>query len=195
MLKKMTALLLSLSMSLMMTFAAYADPHNTVKKESYEIGGYILEENTYGSDATVYVKDSSGVVMNTITRINGKVYLDGLFLGEVSDGISLTTDGISLYANDITWGPWQQTVTTSFKTGGLATAVIAGLLAAFCPYLGVKVVGVIASAAAGKYDEISFYADIRYGSDSSDIGYYERKTYFYGDGKLFYTAKDSGILD
>ncbi|MTI48891.1 MAG: hypothetical protein FH761_13685 [Firmicutes bacterium] len=149
--------------------------------------GFTLERNIDDDKITVFVKTLKGVIQNTIVNDNGKIYLDGNelnnnFIDNLSSKSSNLDHSSSLYSTteSIDWGSWHYS-SDEISTGGLSTAIIAGIIAATAPWVGITIIGVIAAAVAGKYDTIQIEWQIRYGDDD-EFFYYERYTDFYGDG-------------
>ena len=149
----------------------------------------------------VYVKGKDGAILHTIVNYNGAIFVDNIKLCETgyirqSLNINEFATANSGRSGTIKWEAWQDMATQEIETGGLTSAVIAGVIAAAAPWVGVRVAASVAAAVAGKYDTVTISGKIRYGGDQDDIGYYERKTYFYGDGKLIKRpVTDSGVLD
>ncbi len=146
----------------------------------------IVEDNS----TTVLIKGEDGVLQDTLLLKDGNVYLNGSFL------FSNTNNTVSSVASDffasnsielksVSWGQWLDCAPITIKTGGLSTAVICGLISLNVGWCPLGVATAVASIVAGKYDTLKVTAKIRYGTEGSYIRY-ERKTWFYGDGKLIY---------
>jgi len=145
---------------------------------------FTLERIIDNGKVTVFVKSPDGSIQHTLINDNGKVYLDGKVIDKNLIN-NLYSKSSNLYkSSSISWGPWQSSYQT-INTGGLGTAIIAGLIAVYCPYVPITVIAVIAAAVAGKYDTVGINIRIRYGSDD-EYYYYERYTDFYGDGEHIY---------
>lgn len=166
-----------------------------------ETDNYILKRENSSEKTIVYVKGKDGAILHTIVNYNGAIFVDNIKLCETgyirqSLNINEFATANSGRSGTIKWEAWQDMATQEIETGGLTSAVIAGVIAAAAPWVGVRVAASVAAAVAGKYDTVTISGKIRYGGDQDDIGYYERKTYFYGDGKLIKgPVTDSGVLD
>ena len=128
------------------------------------------------------------------------IYLNGAFLCNDTKNYDVTpVDSTfiipAVSANSITWGSWKDGEPIIIKTGGLKTSVIAGLIALKVGWCTAGVASAVAAAVAGKYDVLKVTTKIRYGKDKT-YSYYERKTWFYGDGKLIHgPVKSTGKTD
>lgn len=166
--------------------------------------GVTYERIIKDGTVTVIARSLDGDIINTIKNIDGKVYLDNKLIfksnelnidqhlmNDLITDIDATDNKLSIgsFAPDkstlrsINWGPWNNSSLGTIKTGGFGAAVIAGFILVLCPYVGIQLIAVVAGAAAGMYEEIEVKVKIRYGVDGQ-YQYYERYTYFYGDGEL-----------
>lgn len=146
---------------------------------------YTLERVKENDKVIIYVKSLDGSIQHILTNENGIVKMDGYFVGQ-SYSNSLPWNASSTTLNStraVQWGDWSANDSGDISTGGLSVAIIGGLVAAFAPWATLKVVGVVAAAIAGKYDTLLITWQIRYGFDEQ-YSYYERNTWYYGDGKL-----------
>lgn len=138
----------------------------------------IYEKINEENKTTVIIKSLDGIVLHTIVNYNGTIYLDGeLFEYGYPKTIDLEPNEMSINSN---WGPWLRN-TEYIPTGGLTTAVIAGLIVAKAGWTPLGIVAAVATVTAGKYDEIQIQIQIRYRNDGT-YHYYERVTEFFGDG-------------
>lgn len=151
--------------------------------------GVTFERTIEKDKIIVNIKSSDGSLLHKLMNYDGDTYLDGEIISsnivsEINDfEINKTYLESNLGSKDISWGPWQTNTIATIQTGGLTTVIIAGLIALYAGWCPLGVISAIASFTAGKYDELKIKVSIRYGSD--DIYYYyQRYTYFYGDGEL-----------
>ncbi|CEJ75511.1 Uncharacterised protein [[Clostridium] sordellii] len=172
---------------------------NKKSVESYtdESLGAIYDKVVDGNKTTITIKSLDGKVLNTLTDINNEIYLDGKKISVDSSENYKSNDNslekdfeINSSRAAIRWGKWQYN-TMYIKTGGLATATIAGLIALKAGWTPVGGIAVVAAAVAGKYDKLTIKYKIRYGSDGR-YNHYERVTTFYGDGKYIKAFTDRG---
>ena len=172
---------------------------NKKSVESYtdESLGAIYDKVVDGNKTTITIKSLDGKVLNTLTDINNEIYLDGKKISVDSSENYKSNDNslekdfeINSSRAAVRWGKWQYN-TIYIKTGGLATATIAGLIALKAGWTPVGGIAVVAAAVAGKYDKLTIKYKIRYGSDGR-YNHYERVTTFYGDGKYIKAFTDRG---
>lgn len=185
--KKRLSIFLSILFWVMAPMTAYAmaDSVNiSLKMENDIFNSEFTLERTFEQGKVIAVaRGQDGSILAKAENRNGAIYLDGAYLGRgeavAEQLISSTTRAIP---DDIDWGSWSKSETYTLKTGGLTTAAIS----AMAPQAGVRIAAAVASVVAGKYDELSWNAEVRYGYDSDGVMYYHSKWYFYGDGKLIY---------
>ena len=131
---------------------------------------------------TVIATDLKSMDTHIIINSHGKITVDGVPFTLKSEQIPVENDNHLIPLGE--WGAWNYGYET-FSTGGLTTVIIAGMILAFCPWVGAKIVAVVAAGVAGKYDTLGIRCRIRYRTDG-DLTCYERYTSFYGDGRLIY---------
>lgn len=150
---------------------------------------------------TVTVKSlEDDSTLAVVQNINGEIYLDGTMVYE----IPVTTSNSMHFENErsllepfasstITWANWStwQTVLDEYPTGGISMAILYGVVAAVCPWVGFSAISGALGVIAGSYDYITIKMRIRYGNDGK-MFYYERQTRFYGDSVLEFTFADKG---
>lgn len=145
-----------------------------------------------GSKVIVNVKSPDGTLIHTLMDYNGKTYLDGVVISGSNNSKKIGLDVDELKADlktvaassSISWGSWQaSTVAKDVKTGGLSTALVAALIVLYARWCPLGVIATIAAVIAGSYDTLTIKVKMRYGEDDEYL-YYQRYTYFYGDGNL-----------
>ncbi|WP_432406368.1 hypothetical protein [Wukongibacter sp. M2B1] len=169
-------------------FNAFASKVSTFETYVSKELGVTLERIVDGNKVTVNVKSPDGTLIHTLMDYNEKTYLDGAVISGSNNSKKIGFDVEELKADlktasassSISWGSWQtSTVAKDVKTGGLSTALVAALIA-WCP---LGVIATIAAVVAGSYDTLTIKVKMRYGEDDEYL-YYQRYTYFYGDGNL-----------
>lgn len=169
------------------TFADSSSANETYTSDEL---GVTFERIVEEDQIVVYTKSLDGTLLHTTINKNGKLYVDNELV-ETEDSNSNSNMNLMNLNYDVNedtytrsspnWGSWSNDSTT-FKTGGLSTTVIAGLIAAKAGWTPAGVIAVIAAATAGKYDEITIEWKMRFAHDDK-YQYVERITTFYGDGK------------
>lgn len=167
----------------------YSDENSNIKYEQFE----------YNGKTVMLIKSLTGEVLNTIEEYNNSIYVDGV---KIEMGVINEFDYKNIPKNyefnnysraSISWGKWQKCETIKIKTGGLTTAVIAGLIALKTGWNPLGAAATVASLVAGKYESIEIKGEIRYGSsENGKYTHYERKSHVYGDGKFVKTITESG---
>lgn len=139
----------------------------------------------------------NGALQDTLTSENGNIYLNGEFVctsieadmiveSMLSPSSILSHPKIQPFATaSISWGKWQTCEPITIKTGGKPASVLYGIIALKVGWCAPGVIAVVAGIIAGNYNTLKITSKIRYGSDATYL-HYERKTWFYGDGKLIY---------
>lgn len=108
---------------------------------SDELGG-TLTRTFEGDRIIVTWVSSDGMDSYTLIRQNGVVYLNNEFFLTLYDEISpLTYEDTYILnrASGITWGTWH-TFSDQVNTGGMPVALIAGVISAAAPWLGIRVI-------------------------------------------------------
>lgn len=167
----------------------YSDENSNIKYEQFE----------YNGKTVMLIKSLTGEVLNTIEEYNNSIYVDGvkIEMGVINEfdynNIPKNYEFNNYSRSSISWGKWQKCETIKIKTGGLTTAVIAGLIALKTGWNPLGAAATVASLVAGKYESIEIKGEIRYGSsENGKYTNYERKSHVYGDGKFVKTITESG---
>lgn len=167
----------------------YIDENSNIKYEQFE----------YNGKTVMLIKSLTGEVLNTIEEYNNSIYVDGvkIEMGVINEfdynNIPKNYEFNNYSRSSISWGKWQKCETIKIKTGGLTTAVIAGLIALKTGWNPLGAAATVASLVAGKYEAIEIKGEIRYGSsENGKYTHYERKSHVYGDGKFVKTITESG---
>lgn len=167
----------------------YSDENSNIKYEQFE----------YNGKTVMLIKSLTGEVLNTIEEYNNSIYVDGvkIEMGVINEfdykNIPKNYEFNNYSRSSISWGKWQKCETIKIKTGGLTTAVIAGLIALKTGWNPLGAAATVASLVAGKYESIEIKGEIRYGSsENGKYTHYERKSHVYGDGKFVKTITESG---
>lgn len=159
--------------------------------------GVNYEQSVENGRTTILIKDMEGVLQDTLTSENGNIYLNGEFLCTSSEADLIVESILSqpstlsysevqpFAASSISWGKWQTCEPITIKTGGKTAAVLYGIIALKVGWCAPGVIAVVAGIVASGYDTLKVKSKIRYGTDATYL-HYERKTWFYGDGKLIY---------
>ena len=190
--KRRVSIFLSVLFLVMAPMTAYAmvDPLGTSLKMEKDIfnSEFILERRFEQGKVIVVARGQDGSIVAKAENRNGAIYVNEVYLGrgEVVVEQLISSRTTRAIPDDIDWGSWSKSQTYTLKTGGLATAAIAAAISAMAPQISVRVAAAVASVVAGKYDELSWNAEVRYGYDSDGVMYYHTKWYFYGDGELVY---------
>lgn len=196
--RKVLSCLLIICLSLTcIPFNAFAEEVKSTETFTVKELGVIYERTIENDKIIVNILSLDGKVLHTIEKIGEYGYLDGELVYQENSNIdkfginSLMT---TTKSKSVDWGSWSsKTEIADFKTGGLTTVIIAGFIVAYAPQVSLTVAGIIAGAAAGMYKKITIKVKIRYGSDD-EYQYYERYTYFYGDGELI-TLPENPFFD
>lgn len=205
----LAALITTISATTLGTTSAFADTKNINNTNNYIQQIYTdnnsditYEKIEYNDKTIIVIKSLTGEILNTIEEYNNSTYVDGVKIEmNVNNEFehkntpeNYQFDNYSRqFRSAISWGQWQNCETIKIKTGGLSSAVIAGLIALKLGWNPFGAAATVASLVAGKYEMIEIKGQIRYGSSGNGrYIHYERKSHIYGDGKFIKTLTDSG---
>ena len=165
---------LTLSMGLITVSAETLDLGDSEVYYSVELGGTFIRRIEGDKVIVKWIPKESNVKSFTIINENGDVYCDNYNIDlYLSENLVTTSD------SDIRWGTWQA-FSNQINTGGLAAAVVVGLISSYAPWLPVRVIGSIVAATISysKYYVIS--GRLRLGTDDK-YDYHERYTSIQAD--------------
>lgn len=177
--------ILSLCLACLLTFGhapAYANAGSPVTANSektaevytFADGSSLRRWMSPSGVVNVVVKDSNDEIVLTLQN-DAMARADGQ---ELLSADAVTVSGTSPYGEH--WGPWHEGSQT-VKTGGMTTAIIAGIIAAAAPWVTVRICASIAATVAAKYETVGIETKTRYRTEGA-MTCYERLTTFYGDG-------------
>lgn len=137
-----------------MFVSTYATTMN-VADNYLETDNYILKRENSSEKTIVYVKGKDGAILHTIVNYNGAIFVDNIKLCETgyirqSLNINEFATANSGRSGTIKWEAWQDMATQEIETGGLTSAVIAGVIAAAAPWVGVRVAASVAGCGCRK---------------------------------------------
>lgn len=186
--KLLTSLVITILIISFIPINSFASGSLSIETYTSKQLGVTFERIVEEDKVIVNIKSPDGVIIHTLMDYAEKIYLDGnvISTNDHNNFNKLNIDVLKadLTSNDdINWGSWRLNTITTIETGGYSTAIIAGLIALYAGWCPLGAIAAIASITAGMYDELEIKVMIRYGTDD-EYEYYQRYTYFYGDGTL-----------
>lgn len=189
--KLLSLLLITCLLVSSMPLAVFAENSN-VFKESTSI---IIDEEKYIFERTI----NDEIVTAVLKTMEGKIVESAIANHQTQEiaitngntmGFDAAFDSISAKSS-IDWGKWSTNEEVATIKGKTAAGILV-ILAVLSPWVGATKCLTIASALVSMgADELKVKIKIRYGTDD-EYQYYERVTYFYGDGDYLGSVSDSG---